>query len=99
MGIGAPRLPVREKNLIKFTKKAVSFTRNKVRWTIVIAVMLVMLFIVFFKSSMFASRITVSCLGQGAQPSGKLNGGSPLIQAFEPKSPLQADEGGWQDRL
>ena len=85
MGIGAPRLPVREKNLIKFTKKAVSFTRNKVRWTIVIAVMLVMLFIVFFKSSMFASRITVSCLGQGAQPSGKLNGGSPLIQAFEPQ--------------
>lgn len=71
--------------MIKFTRKAVSFTRNRVRWTTVITVMLVMLFIVFFKSSMFASRITVSCLGQGAQPSGKLNGGSPLVQSFEPQ--------------
>jgi len=71
--------------LIKFTKKAVSFTRNKARWACVILVMLVVLCIVVFWSSIFASKKTVSCLGQGSQPTGKLNGGAPLIQTFTPE--------------
>ncbi len=71
--------------MIKFTKKAVSFTRNKARWACVILVMLVVLCIVVFWSSIFASKKTVSCLGQGSQPTGKLNGGAPLIQTFTPE--------------
>ena len=46
--------------------------------------MLIMLFIVLFESFVFASRNTVSYLGQGAQPTGKLNGGTPLVQYFTP---------------
>ena len=70
--------------MIKFTKKPLSFTRNKARWVFVSLVMLVLLLIVIFDSGVFNSRKTRSYLGQGAQPIGILNGETPLVQTFTP---------------
>ena len=70
--------------MIKFTKRAISFTRNRLRWGIVIAVTLVLLMIVIFDSSVFSSRKTYSYLGRGSAPTGIINGDQPLIQAFSP---------------
>lgn len=74
----------RGRKLIKFTKKAVSFTRNRLRWGIVIAVTIILMLIVIFDSSVFSSRKTYSYLGKGSTPSGILNSDRPLIQEFTP---------------
>ena len=70
--------------MIKFTKRAISITRNKWRLGIVLAVTLVLMLIVIFDSSVFSSRETYSYLGRGSAPTGILNGAQPLIQAFSP---------------
>ncbi|MBO4927343.1 MAG: sulfatase-like hydrolase/transferase [Clostridiales bacterium] len=71
--------------MIKFTKRRLSFTRNKLRWGIVIAAMLVMLLVVLFASSVFESKETVTYLGRRSQPAGVLNGEEPLVQPFVPE--------------
>ena len=70
--------------MIKFTKKAVSFTRNRLRWAIVAAVTLILLLVVLFDSSVFSSRKTVTYLGQDSTPAGIINGEKPLVQEFVP---------------
>lgn len=71
--------------MIKFERKRVSFTRNRMRWGLVLLVTLVLLLIVSFDSSVFKSRETVSCLGRDAQPVGVISGDEPLVQTFVPE--------------
>ena len=74
----------RGREVIRFTKKAVSITRNKWRLGIVIAVAVILMLVVIFDSAVFSSRKTYSYLGRGAAPSGILNGSEPLVQVFKP---------------
>ena len=71
--------------MIKFTKKAVSFTRNKWRWGIVILITVALLLTILIDTSIFAAKETVSYLGRRSQSLGVLNGETPLIQPFVPE--------------
>lgn len=73
--------------MIKFTKKPFSLTKNRLRWTMVLIVMVALLLTVVFASGVFAFRKTVSCLGTNPHPIGKINGGKPLQQTFTPEQP------------
>ncbi|MBP5492152.1 MAG: sulfatase-like hydrolase/transferase [Clostridiales bacterium] len=70
--------------MIKFTKKNISITRNKVHLGIVIAVTLALLLLIIFDSSIFASKETITYMGRRAQSLGILNGEEPLVQPFVP---------------
>ncbi len=70
--------------MIKFTKKTVSFTRNRMRWALAILVSVIVLLVVIFDAAVFSSRKTVSCLGRNSQPVGILSGDEPLVQPFTP---------------
>lgn len=71
--------------MIKFEKKRISFTRNRMRWTLVLLCTLIVLLVVLFDASVFKARETVSCLGRESQPIGVISDETPLVQPFSPK--------------
>ena len=72
--------------MIKFERKTICFTRNKLRQSIVAFVAVVLILIVIFGGAkMFTSRKNVAYLGEKSQPIGVLNGAWGYEQAFRPE--------------
>ena len=72
--------------MIKFERKTICFTRNRLRQGIVAFIAVVLILIVIFGGSkMFTSHKNVAYLGEKSQPIGVLNGAWGYEQAFMPE--------------